>query len=133
MKWDTTIQRVIHYGCFFILISIIIVLMFPQTYSDEKVAFYAPASQSIFIFAEKIHSHDYLYYASMHEYGHYVWYEKLTETQRQDFTLCWEKSLRKVTSYAHYNVKEGWAEAYAYYYHYKREDFKDIRCMLNLL
>lgn len=52
-----------------------------------------------------------------HEYGHYVWEEKLTKDDRTDYVRIWneqKKNKSLVSGYARASVEEGFAEAYAH-------------------
>lgn len=53
-----------------------------------------------------------------HEYGHLVWDELLTETQRRRYTRLWRDQKhvnRLITPYAAENSEEGFAEAFSYF------------------
>lgn len=53
-----------------------------------------------------------------HEYGHYVWDEILSDTDRSGYRRLWREQRHAdhlVTSYAAEDVEEGFAEAFAYY------------------
>ena len=54
----------------------------------------------------------------LHEYGHFVWDEKLVKKQREDFKRLWRRQKtvgRLVTKYAGDNVEEGFAEVMAHF------------------
>jgi hypothetical protein len=53
-----------------------------------------------------------------HEYGHFVWEEKLTQREQDDYFRIWNRQRRAkrlVSPYADDSVAEGFAEAFAYY------------------
>ncbi len=53
-----------------------------------------------------------------HEYGHYVWEDLLTESQRANYGRLWriqKRARHLVTAYARDSVEEGFAEAFAHY------------------
>ena len=53
-----------------------------------------------------------------HEYGHFVWYEKLSRSQRSEYKRIWREQKRAgslVTRYAGEDEYEGFAEAFAFY------------------
>lgn len=53
-----------------------------------------------------------------HEYGHFIWDEKLTKAHRASFKRLWQKETRAgrlITKYAGENVEEGFAEVVAYF------------------
>lgn len=50
----------------------------------------------------------------IHEFGHYWWYKKLSEEQRESYKDIWEKE--KVSLYADVNLDEGYAEAFKKYF-----------------
>ncbi|HLV81765.1 MAG TPA: hypothetical protein VKT32_15870 [Chthonomonadaceae bacterium] len=53
-----------------------------------------------------------------HEYGHYVWDDLLTESQRARYARLWRVQKRArhlVTGYAGYAEEEGFAEAFSYF------------------
>jgi hypothetical protein len=53
-----------------------------------------------------------------HEYGHFVWDEKLTKAQRNTYKRLWRQQKRAghlVTKYAGADLDEGFAEAVAYF------------------
>lgn len=56
----------------------------------------------------------------LHEYGHFVWEEKLTRKDRIRYEHLWEKQRRAgklVTEYARDSSPEGFAEAFSFYLH----------------
>jgi hypothetical protein len=53
-----------------------------------------------------------------HEYGHFVWEEKLTRREQDDYFRLWSRQRRAdrlVSPYADDSVAEGFAEAFAHY------------------
>jgi hypothetical protein len=53
-----------------------------------------------------------------HEYGHFVWYTKLTRQQRAEYGNLWRQVKRTgslVTKYAADSEEEGFAETFAHY------------------
>ncbi len=53
-----------------------------------------------------------------HEYSHFIWDEKLTDTQRRSYTALWRAQKRAghlVTRYAADSVEEGFAEAASFF------------------
>jgi hypothetical protein len=50
----------------------------------------------------------------IHEYGHFLWYEVLTEEERARFTTFWQQHRKAAmpTEYARTSVHEGWAECF---------------------
>ena len=53
---------------------------------------------------------------SWHEYGHHVWYTKLSKEQKQNYTNIYNEATEFVTTYAiEGGVKEDFAESFAYY------------------
>ena len=59
-----------------------------------------------------------------HEYGHFIWYEKLNTTERYNYITIYEKAEEIVTPYAlEGGVEEDFAETVAYY---KLQKFNQI-------
>ena len=53
-----------------------------------------------------------------HEYGHYVWNDKLTREQRRSYRRLWWRQMHAghlVTDYASDSPEEGFAEAFSYF------------------
>jgi hypothetical protein len=53
-----------------------------------------------------------------HEYGHFIWEEKLSEQERDDYFQIWNRQRRNrrlVSQYANDSVAEGFAEVFAHY------------------
>ena len=63
-----------------------------------------------------------------HEYGHHVWYTKLSKEQRQNYTNIYNNATEFVTTYAlEGGVKEDFAESFAYYMLGKYNQLPDDR------
>lgn len=56
------------------------------------------------------------YYTFAHEYGHYVWFDLLTQDDRRQYKTLYERQKsahRLITGYAGVSLEEGFAEAFA--------------------
>ena len=69
-----------------------------------------------------------------HEYGHFVWNDKLTRAQRRAYRHLWWRQMRAghlVTDYASDSTEEGFAEAFSYFLQkpdqLKRKDIESYR------
>ena len=69
-----------------------------------------------------------------HEYGHFVWNDKLTRAQRRAYRHLWLRQMRAghlVTNYASDSPEEGFAEAFSYFLQkpdqLKRKDMESWR------
>jgi len=69
-----------------------------------------------------------------HEYGHFVWNNKLSRSQRRDYRNLWRRQRRAghlVTDYASESPEEGFAEAFSYFLQkpdqLKRKDMESWR------
>jgi hypothetical protein len=58
-------------------------------------------------------------YISSHEIGHYIWFIKLTEEERNEYIKIFNNSTENVTEYAKRNVQEDFAETFAWTVGYK--------------
>jgi hypothetical protein len=53
-----------------------------------------------------------------HEYGHYVWFDLLTDSDRRRYQAIYDRQKAAhslITEYAEVNIQEGFAEAFSYY------------------
>ena len=58
-----------------------------------------------------------------HEYGHFVWFERMTAAQRKAYREVWTKDKRSdqlVSTYATVSPREGFAEAFSWYIYRQR-------------
>ncbi|HZT42367.1 MAG TPA: hypothetical protein VFA07_09255 [Chthonomonadaceae bacterium] len=69
-----------------------------------------------------------------HEYGHFIWNDKLTRSQRRDYRHLWWRQMHAghlVTAYASDSPEEGFAEAFSYFLQkpdqLKRKDMESWR------
>jgi len=74
-----------------------------------------------------------------HEYGHFIWNEKLTRAQRREYRHLWwqqSESGHLVTEYAGDDPEEGFAEAFSYFVQrparLRRRDEESWRFLLSL-
>jgi hypothetical protein len=58
-------------------------------------------------------------YISSHEIGHYIWFTKLTEEERNKYIEIFNNSTEHVTEYAKRNVQEDFAETFAWTVEYR--------------
>lgn len=59
-----------------------------------------------------------------HEYGHFVWFERMTTAQRKAYREVWTKDKHRhqlVTTYATESAREGFAEAFSWYIYRNRQ------------
>lgn len=60
----------------------------------------------------------------LHEYGHFVWDEILTEDQQREYSKLWreqKRAHRLITEYAETSADEGFADAFAYFLRQPKE------------
>jgi len=68
----------------------------------------------IFFFG-KDYSPDELHYVADHEIGHHIWFQELSEKERNEYINIYEDSNYYITEYSKTNVEENFAEEYAFY------------------
>ena len=91
----------------------------PWTYTKcEYRGIYVDEFQTIYIC--DIGTADEKEYTKLHEIGHYVWFRKLTDSQRADYTKLYDRAMKQgrkafPTDYAMTNVLESFAEDYVAY------------------
>ncbi len=59
-----------------------------------------------------------------HEFGHFVWFERMSKRQRDAYRSLWKADKRTkhlVTQYAAVSAKEGFAEAFSWYVYQKNQ------------
>ena len=58
----------------------------------------------------------------VHEIWHFVWFEKLSEKQRQEYKVEWDKNKEFYSEYSGVSVEEGFAEDF-YFIHTKSHSY----------
>lgn len=104
---------------FSLVVALVILGVFFQMRLKNSAGAYNPYLHTIILFPDKI-SPFYACDTAMHEYGHYVWYVEMNDTQRQNWIRLYENSIldeRFVSSYAQTSAVEDFAETYAEAWH----------------
>ncbi len=98
-----------------------------------------PGRQNSEIVLRDTLSRDESEYVFMHEYGHLIWYSKLPQSLRDEYSRLWERLSvdgRLVTKYAKDDPIEAFAEAFAFFHQrpaeLKRADIASYRFLLNV-
>jgi hypothetical protein len=77
-------------------------------------AYYNPVTNQIVISPEKV-NYSSIQDVYLHEYAHYIWYQKLEPKERCYYTTIYDNATEFISDYAETNVEEDFAETLRFY------------------
>lgn len=105
-------ERKMIWGLRLILLACIIVTAIIYYNFDQTAGSYSKEINLIAVYPKEYTTNE-VFTISAHEIGHYIYYKKLTEKQRQEYEKIFNSSNEYISEYSKTNAAENFAEEFA--------------------